>query len=284
MGSETSARNGAKVRRTDAVKVVYVVPGPMGRTEEGRTEMERRLTLLRRYAAPGTEMDILDVDDGPASIESLYEEYLSIPNTVEKMIEAEKEGYDAAILGCYGDPGLDAMREVTEQMVVVGPGEAGVMAAAMCGHRFSIITVTTSIINALHHLVEKVGVAKKLVSVRAIETPVLELAKDRDVTVDKLVEEGRKAIEVDRADTLILGCMSMGFLGVAEEMSEALQVPVINPGKISLKIAEAVVGAGLHHSKLAYACPPKIASGKAGESKDLMVKKNELCSSLENVK
>lgn len=266
------------------MKVVYVVPGPMGRTEEGRAEMERRLTLLRGYAAPGTEMDILDVDEGPASIESLYEEYLSIPNTVEKMIEAEKEGYDAAILGCYGDPGLDAMREVTQQMVVVGPGEAGVMAAAMCGHRFSIITVTTSIINALHNLVEKAGAAKKLVSARAIETPVLELAEDRDATVDKLVEEGRKAIEVDRADTLILGCMSMGFLGVAEEMSEALQVPVINPGKISLKMAEALVGSGLHHSKLAYAYPPKIASGQAWAPKDLLVKKNERCSSLENIK
>ncbi len=114
------------------MKVVYVVPGPMGRTGEGRAEMERRLALLRAYAAPDTEVDIVDVDEGPASIESLYEEYLSIPTTVEKMIEAEKEGYDAAILGCYGDPGLDAVREVTERMVVVGPGEAGVMAGAMC--------------------------------------------------------------------------------------------------------------------------------------------------------
>ncbi len=261
------------------MKVAYVIPGPMGRTEEGRAEMDRRLALLRGYAAPGTEVDVADVDEGPASIESLYEEYLSIPSTVEKMIQAEKEGYDAAILGCYGDPGLDAAREVTERMVVVGPGEAGVMAAAMCGHRFSIITVTTSIINALHHLVEKVGVARKLASVRAIETPVLELARDRDATVAKLVEEGRKAVEADHTDTLILGCMSMGFLGVAEEMSEALRVPVVNPGRISLKMAEALVGAGLSHSKLAYMTPPKIASGQAGSSKDLMVRKGERYSS-----
>lgn len=257
------------------MKAVYVVPGPMGRTEEGRAEMERRLALLRGYAAPGTEIDILDVDEGPTSIESIYEEYLSIPSTVEKMIEAETEGYDASILGCYGDPGLDAVREVTERMVVVGPGESGVMAAAMCGRSFSIITVTTSVVNALHHMVEKLGAAKKLASVRAIETPVLELAEDRNATVGKLVEEGRKAVETDRADTLILGCMSMGFLGVAEEMSEALQVPVVNPGRTSLKMAEAMVGAGLSHSKLAYMTPPKIASGQVESSKGLMVKKGE---------
>ncbi len=117
--------------------------------------------------------------------------------------------------------------------------------------------------------------AKKLASVRAIETPVLELAGDRDATVGKLVEEGRKAVEVDRADTLILGCMSMGFLGVAEEMSEALQLPVINPGRVSLKMAEALVGAGLSHSNLAYMTPPKIASGQARSLKDLMVNKGE---------
>jgi allantoin racemase len=161
------------------MKVVYVLPGPMSRTAEGHAEMERRLSVLRAYAACDTQVDIVDVDEGPASIESLYEEYLSIPNTVEKMIEAEKAGYDAAILGCYGDPGLDAAREVTKEMVVVGPGEAGMMAAAMCGHRFSIITVTASIVNTLEHLVEKTGLGKKLASVRAIETPVLALASDR---------------------------------------------------------------------------------------------------------
>ena len=250
-----------------------MLPGPMSRTPEGHAEMERHLSVLREYAASDTQVDIADVDEGPASIESLYEEYLSIPNTIEKILEAEKAGYDAAILGCYGDPGLDAAREVTKQMVVVGPGEAGVMAAATCGHRFSIITVTASIVNALEHLVVKTGVGKKLASVRAIEIPVLELANDREGTVRRLIEEGGKAIDEDRADTLILGCMSMGFLGVAEEMSERLGVPVINPGRTSLKMAEALVGAGLVHSKLAYMTPPKITSGEVESSADLMVRK-----------
>lgn len=255
------------------MKVVYVLPGPISRTEAGQTELNRRLSILRSFAAPGTEVDIVDVDEGPASIESLYEEYLSIPGTVEKMMEMEKKGYDAAILGCYGDPGLDAIREVTQRMVVVGPGEAGIMAAAMCGYRFSIITVTNSIVNALYHLVDKAGVGKKLGSVRAIETPVLELAENREMTVQKMIEAGRKVIEEDRADTLVLGCMSMGFLNVAEEMSQALGVPVINPGKISLKFAEALAGAGLTHSKLAYMTPPKISMGKVESVGDLVVRK-----------
>ena len=255
------------------MKIVYVLPGPISRTESGQVELNRRLEVLRSYASPNTQVDIIDVDQGPASIESLYEEYLAIPNTVDLMVQLEKKGYDAAILGCYGDPGLDAIREVTEKMVVVGPGEAGVMAAALCGYQFSIVTVTKSIVHPLQHLVEKAGVGKKLASVRAIETPVLEMAANKEQTVQKLIEEGRKAIEIDGADTLVLGCMTMGFLNVAEQMSAELGVPVINPGLVSLKTAEALVGSGLTHSKLAYMTPPKLASGKVSSSKDLLVSK-----------
>jgi allantoin racemase len=256
------------------MKIVYVLPGPISRTENGRKELERRLSILRSYAAPGTEVDIADVHSGPASIESMYEEYLSIPATVDLMIQKEKKNYDAAILGCYGDPGLDAVREVTEKMTVIGPGEAGALVAALCGYRFSIITVTQSIVNPLYELMEKVGVSKKLASVRAIETPVLDLANDREKTIEKLIEEGRKALTEDHADTLILGCMSMGFLNAAEEMSEKLGIPVINPGRAALKFAEAMAGAELVHSKKAYMAPPKLASGTVRSSSELLVSKN----------
>jgi allantoin racemase len=257
----------------NTMKIAYVLPSPLSRTEAGKKEMDRRGSILKTFAAPGTIIDIHDTDEGPASIESLYEEYLSIPKTVEKMIQLEEQGYDAAIVGCYGDPGLDAVREVTSKMVIVGPGEAGVMAAAMCGHRFSIITVTGSMVQPLRHLVEKAGVEKKLASVRAIEVSVLELADNREETIGKLLEEARKAMRDDHADTLVLGCMSMGFLGVAEELSSILGVPVVNPGRVSVKMAEALVGTGLTHSKLAYITPPKIKLGKVKSTEDLLVRR-----------
>jgi len=63
-------------------------------------------------------------------------------------------------------------------------------------------------------------------------------------------------------------------LGAAEEMSETLGVPVINPGRTSLKMAEALVGVGLVHSKRAYMTPPKMASGEVESSAGLMVRKD----------
>ena len=80
------------------MKLVYLIPGPMGRTPEGRAEVNRRGDLLKHYAAFGTQIDIDDVPSGPASIESMYEEYLSIPATVKRALELEQQGYDAIIL------------------------------------------------------------------------------------------------------------------------------------------------------------------------------------------
>lgn len=240
------------------MRILYLIPGPMGRSPEGQAEVKRRLELLRSYAAPGTEVGISDVPEGPASIESAYEEYLSIPAAVRRAVELEQEGWDGLVLGCYGDPGLDAFRELVS-IPVVGPGEATALVACGLGHRFSIITITESVIAVTEKQMRVLGLSERLASVRVVGIPVLELHHDRVRTVEATLEEGRRAIEQDRADALILGCMSMGFLEIAEEVAPQLGVPVLNPGRVSLKYAEALVGAGLTHSRRAYLTPPKLA-------------------------
>lgn len=251
------------------MRISYLIPGPMGRTDKGKAEMERRRGLLVEYAAPETEIGVEDVPSGPASIESMYEEYLSIPATVERALELEQDGWDAIVLGCYGDPGLDAFRELLS-IPIIGPGEATALVAASLGHRFSVITVTDSVVAFTERQIWNTGVGEKLASVRAVNIPVLELHDDREKAVEATVEHGRAAIEDDRADTLIVGCMSMGFLGIAEAASEQLGVPVLNPSKVALKYAEALVGAGLTHSRRAYMLPPKLASGKVGSALELL--------------
>jgi allantoin racemase len=73
---------------------------------------------------------------------------------------------------------------------------------------------------------------------------------------------GRELVEQRGADTLVLGCMSMAFLDVTAELEAELGVPVVNPARSALKVAEALVGSGLRHSKRAYPLPPKFASGR----------------------
>lgn len=238
------------------MKIMYIVPGVMAQTDLGIRELERRKRILETHAWVGTSVDIIDIDKGPRSIESSYEEYLSVPETVKKAVQAEKDGYDGIILGCFGDPGLEALREMV-RVPVVGPGETAMQVASLLGRRFSIVTVLDSVVPSLERLAGRMGLAGKLASVRAINIPVLALQKDKALTINRMIEESRKAILEDRADVIVWGCMSMAFMEVSERKPESLGVPVVNPAIVSLKILEGLVAAGLAHSKKAYPFPPK---------------------------
>lgn len=255
------------------MKLIYLVSGPMGRTPEGQAELGRRRQYLQRHASADTQVDITDIPAGPGSIESMYEEYLSIPETVKKAYQLQAEGWDGILLGCYGDPGLDALREIVE-IPVVGAGQATSLMASAVGRRYSVITVTDSVVGPLEQTLRNGGAGAKLASVRAVNIPVLELHRDRELAIEVTLEEGRKAIEQDRADALIVGCMSMGFLEIPEVCQAELGVPFLNPARVQLKFLEAMLGAGLSHSKRAYMTPPKIASGKAASPADLYHSKN----------
>ena len=238
------------------MKILYVIPGVLSKTVLGQGELERRQSILQDHAGEDTTVDVIDLDEGPESIESAYEEYLAIPETVSAVLHAEKEGYDGVILGCFGDPGLDAMREMV-RIPVMGPGEASIHAASMLGRRFSIVTVTDSVVPSLEKMARVYGMDKKLASVRTTQIPVLELAADFDRTMGVMMEESKKACEADGADVIILGCMSMAFMMVSDKMQERLGIPVINPAIVSLKFLEGLIHSRISHSKRAFPYPPK---------------------------
>lgn len=249
------------------MKGLYLIPGWMSRTEAGAAELARRRAAVQRIAGPGWTMDAWDVQSGPASIESAYEEYMSVPGAIERLVEAERSGFDGAILGCFGDPGIEAAREMVS-MPVIGPGEAAMLVAASLGHRFAIVTVLDSLNFLLERLAWQVGVDRKLASVRGIGIPVLELGRDPEETFTRMVREGEAARDRDRADVVIMGCMSMAFQDRQHDLSRALDIPVVNPVYAAVKLMQVFCELGLRHSRRAYPVPPKLAAMAAGGVRD----------------
>lgn len=212
-----------------------------------------------RVAGPETEISNVFLRSGPASVESAYDEALAIPDVIARAREAEAQGMDAVIINCFGDPGLDAAREVVS-IPVVGPCEASMHVAAMLGHKFSVITVLERLIPELELHAQKYGVAGKLASARSVDLPVLDLEKGREQFVGRMVERAIEAVEEDGAHVIVLGCT--GLAGLAEQVRAGLlershHIPVIDPAATALKVAEALVGAGLTHSKRTYPPPPE---------------------------
>jgi allantoin racemase len=250
------------------MKIRYILPGALAKTELGVREIERRQEILRKWAFPGTFVDVVAVPSGPATIESMYEKYLSVPSTAKCVLEAEAQGFDAAIVGCFGDPGLDALRELSD-MLVVGPASLSIAAAATLCHRFSIVTVVPGIMADKRRLAWEAGALDKLASVKAVDIPVIEVNKDPEGATRKMTSVCAEAVK-EGAEAVVLGCMSMGFLDVADKIAAEIGVPVLNPVKVGLKMTESLVASGLHHSRKAYIKPKKMQMGMSVD--DLYIK------------
>lgn len=218
---------------------------------------KNRQAALQAFVGPGTTVEARPHGKGPRSIESMWEEYLSVPGLLESVVELEREGFDAIVPGCFGDPGIDGARELVT-IPVLGPGATSMVVAANIGHRFSIVTVLENVVRPLENLATLTGVGPKLASVRQIGIPVLELNSDPEATFSRLIDVSREVIEHDRADVLVLGCGTLSFR--AAELQDAVGVPVINPLQVTLKMAELLVSSGLSHSKRSHPVPPKLAA------------------------
>lgn len=243
------------------MRIAYVVPGPMSKGPMGVAEMQRREGLMNGWAFKGTEISVVDVPSGPVSIESAYEEMLAIPATLDLIMQCEKDGFDAVIIGCFGDPGLEAARELVS-MPVVGPCESAMLLAAGLGHKFGVLTIFDNLIAGQEILAVHAGVRAKLAGVRATNIPVLELMNDPEVTKARLIEVARQCVKEDRADALLFGCMTMSFLDMGDEIGSEVGVPVVNAGRAAVKHAEVLVSMGIAHSKKAWPIPAKMKAGK----------------------
>jgi allantoin racemase len=208
---------------------------------------------LVRIKRADTELTVVCADKGPETIESAYDEAYAIPPTLELVIRANREGYDAVILACFADPGLDAAKEISE-IPVIGIEESSLHLAAMLGARFSIMTPRRQRIPNRKEHVHMRGMDHFLASVRSLDLSVAETDADPERTKKRILEVARLAAEEDGAEIIILGCA--GMAGYALELELKLGVKVLDPSAVALKVAEAMADLGLRHSKLGLFAPP----------------------------
>jgi allantoin racemase len=227
------------------------------------TPVTRTKTIDRTSLAAGLGPDITvthsQIQAGPASIESEFDEALAVPATLAEVRAAAGSGARAVVIDCMGDPGLQAAREVVD-VPVLGSGQTSMHLAAMLGHKFSILTVLDRLVHIDEEKVARYGLSARLASVRSADIPVLGLDSDKDRLIVALTRQALRAVRDDGAHVLILGCT--GMLGLAAHLACALadgdvhDVPVIDPLPATLQVAAALARSGLSHSKHTYPYPP----------------------------
>ena len=210
--------------------------------------------VAEKYARSGTEIVAVSPKRGPESIECYYDETLAGPGILEEIRRGMREGYDGYIIACFGDPALFAAKQVTD-VPVIGIAEAAMNMATILGYKFSILTVLKSAIPVMEDMVKRYGLSSRCASIRSIDIPVLEIEKRMEDVKEALVGIGKRAIEEDLAEVLLLGCAGMADLD--HFLEERLHVPVIDGVVAAVKLLEAVHEYGKNISKALMFQPPR---------------------------
>jgi allantoin racemase len=157
-------------------------------------------------------------------------------------------GADAVLLGCFGDPGLEALREIID-IPVIGLLDAATFEAARGGRRFGIVTGGVRWVPILDEMVSLIKHEGELAGVRAVAPTGGAISEDPDAAINALYDACRLSIEQDGADVVILG--GAGLIGLAEQIQPRLSKPVI-----------CSVEAGFRATKVALAAKPSRPFGK----------------------
>ncbi len=201
-----------------------------------------------RYADRDTEVYAVSPDTGVDSIECYVDEYLAIPGVLKEIIKGDQEeGADAFVIACFGDPGLQAAREVTDKPVL-GIAESAIAAAKMIAPYFSIVSVLDRSRKVTEDVVNNYGAAPFCRSIRSTGLSVLEFGSDPHKGLQALAEQSRRAIRDDGAECILLGCA--GFVDFVDQLKGELGVPVLDGVMPAVKFAEALVKMGLKTSKV----------------------------------
>lgn len=192
-------------------------------------------------ASPGTTVAAVQPAMGPVSIESHYDEALAVPGLLAEIARAEAEGSaDGYVVACFGDPGLDAARELARGPVV-GIAEAAMRTAAYLGRGFSVVTTLDRTRGRAEDLAEHYGLTRFCRRVRACEIGVLDLEEPGARAA--VLAECRRAVAEDGCDALVLGCA--GMADFCAELTAALGVPVVDGVAAAVRTVETLVALGL---------------------------------------
>lgn len=227
-----------------------------------QTMTESIAQAARAVASPSVEVRAVCPSFGPVSIESHYDEVFAAAGVAEQLRLASDWAPDAVVIACFGDPGLEAARELTAAPVL-GIAEAAFHAASMLATGFSVVTTMTRTCIMAERLVQRYGMQHHCRGIHGTDIPVLELECCNASTLQHIEDAARTALARDRSGAIVLGCAGMAPL--CAQLSERLGVPVIDGVAVAVKFAEALSALGLGTSKRGdYALPlPKPFTGWA---------------------
>jgi allantoin racemase len=128
--------------------------------------VDRLRDRLRRLAAPGVAIDVYGITPPDRFFHPLTE-FRCADATIRNALAAEREGYDAFVIGHFQEPGLTECRGAVG-MPVIGLGEATMLFACSIGRRFGLVTIDPVFVAWHEEQIVHHGLERRCAGVRAM--------------------------------------------------------------------------------------------------------------------
>ncbi|MBT5073042.1 MAG: hypothetical protein HOJ34_05215 [Kordiimonadaceae bacterium] len=214
--------------------------------------MKKRILMLNANSSCTVTKSMAEELAGPASLLNVtvdYDQIGAAPEAIESTEDValahelvtdyvKKSNYDAYVIACFCDPGVEDLRALGYQNVF-GIAESAMHLAANMGGKFGMISILDISVARHKEQVERAGLTSMLAEDLALNLGVLEL-EDIDLTRPRIEKVGRTLVEEHDAQSLILGCAGMGLH--KEWLQNLLAKPIIDPCWAGLAMAAGYLG------------------------------------------
>jgi allantoin racemase len=213
--------------------------------------MTEKVTIAAQAALPGVDIVAATGRFGASYIASRASYAIASHAALDCLAEYG-EACDAVLLACFGDPGLDALREVTP-VPVISLIDASCAEAGIDFQKFSIVTGGERWGPMLEEMLQSRGLHTQLASIRTVAPSGGAIAADPASAYALLAETCQLCIDHDGAQAVILG--GAGLLGIAEKIQSQVSAPVICSNEAGFRATQKALAASFRQTDL-QGCDP----------------------------
>jgi allantoin racemase len=212
--------------------------------EHGRVYWDRLRRHLAAIVDPGTSVEVKGITPHDNYAHPIVE-FRCAREVICNTVRAEREGYDAFIIGHFQDAGLYEARSVVD-IPVLALGETSMLYACQLGQRTGIVTINPRYISWFHQQIGKYGLHRRVTGVHAMffePGQLLQAYESEALAADvvRLFAEQARPLVAAGCDVLIPGGGIPMLLFAPIKGHAVDDAPVINGIPIVVKMAEIAV-------------------------------------------
>lgn len=190
--------------------------------------------IAREETPAGVTVEGATVADGPPLITEPAALAKAGDHVIARLEALDLSSYAAVIIAAFGDPGRDEA-SARWPLPVVGIAQAAMAEAGLGGRRFSVVTTTPLLVDAITARAAAYGWSRQFAGVRLTPGDPADLMSDPARLEDAMARACREAEREDGAEAIVIGGGPLAV--VARRLRPLIATPVIEPIPAAVRAA-----------------------------------------------